>query len=132
VPVIKDPKRPNGQDGLTPLYIQQKYTALDSPLPVTSWDEGQLVIAEAEPTSAVAAINNIRTKYRLPAYAGTGSAADVKEERRRTLFLDGHRLGDILRYGAPYPFATGRNQKGVPYGDLTCLPLPSSETIGRP
>jgi hypothetical protein len=131
VPVIKDPTRANGQDGLTPLWVQKKYLALDASMPIATWDEAQLIIAEAEPASAVAAINAIRTKYALPAYAGTGSADDVKEERRRTLFLDGHRLGDILRYGAPYPFATGRNQKGVPYGDLTCLPLPSSETIGR-
>jgi hypothetical protein len=131
VPVIKDPKRANGQDGLTPLWIQQRYLALDASLPIATWDEAQLIIAEAEPASAVAALNAIRTKYALPAYTGTGSSDDVKEERRRTLFLDGHRLGDILRYGVPYPFATGRNQKGVPYGDLTCLPLPSSETIGR-
>jgi hypothetical protein len=129
VPVIKDPTRANGQDGLTPLWIQKKYLALESSLPLATWDEAQLIIAEAEPASAVAAINNVRTKYSLPAYAGTGSLDDIKEERRRTLFLDGHRIGDMLRYGIP--FASGKNQKGVSYGDLTCLPLPSSETIGR-
>jgi hypothetical protein len=129
VPVIKDPTRLNGQDGVTPLWIQKKYTALDSPLPVATWDEAQLIIAEAEPASAITAINNVRTKYNLPAYTGTGSLADIQEERRRTLFLDGHRLGDMLRYGIP--FATGKNQKGVSYGNLTCLPLPSSETNGR-
>jgi hypothetical protein len=131
VPVGTDPKRPKGQDGTTPLFLQLKYTALDSPMPIATWDEAQLIIAEADPASAVTAINNIRTKYSLPAYTGTGSAADVQEERRRTLFFDGHRIGDILRYGAPYSFATGKNQKGVPYGDRTCLPLPSSETNGR-
>lgn len=129
VPVIKDPTRANGQDGLTPLWIQKKYTALDSPLPVATWDEAQLIIAEAEPASAVSALNNIRSKYGLPAYTGVGSLADIQEERRRTLFLTGHRIGDMLRWGMP--FATGRNQKGVPYGDLTCLPLPSSETIAH-
>jgi hypothetical protein len=129
VPVVKDPVRRTGQDGLTELWIQKKYTALDSPLPVATWDEAQLIIAEAEPASAVAAINNIRAKYGLPAYTATGSLADVQEERRRTLFLDGHRIGDMLRYGIPFPI--GKNQKGVSYGDLTCLPLPSSETIGR-
>jgi hypothetical protein len=129
VPVIKDPKRANGQDGLTPLWIQTKYTALDSPLPIATWDEAQLIIAESDPASAVTALNAIRSKYGLPAYTGTGSLADIQEERRRTLFLDGHRIGDMLRW--KIPFATGRNQKGVPYGDLTCLPLPASETIGR-
>jgi SusD family. len=131
VPIATDPKRPFGQDGTTPLYLQQKYTTLDASMPIATWDEAQLIIAEAEPASAVPAINAIRTKYALPAYTGTGSADDVREERRRTLFFDGHRLGDILRYGAPYSFATGRNQKSVPYGDNTCLPLPASETNGR-
>jgi hypothetical protein len=130
VPVIKDPTRLNGQDGVTPLWIQKKYTALDSPLPLATWDEAQLILAEADPASTVTAITAVRTKYGLPPYAGTGSSADIQEERRRTLFLDGHRIGDMLRYGIP--FATGKNQKGVPYGNLTCLPLPSSETSGRP
>lgn len=129
VPVIKDPTRTNGQDGVTPLWIQKKYTALDSPLPVATWDEAQLILAEAEPASAVTAINALRAKYNLPAYTGTGTLADIQEERRRTLFLDGHRIGDMLRYGIP--FATGKNQKGVSYGNLTCLPLPPSETNGR-
>ena len=129
VQVIKDPTRVNGQDGVTPLWIQKKYTALDSPLPLATWDEAQLILAEADPASAVTAINAVRAKYNLPAYTGTGSLSDIQEERRRTLFLDGHRIGDMLRYGIPFP--TGRNQKGVPYGNLTCLPLPSSETAGR-
>ena len=129
VPVIKDPTRANGQDGLTPLWIQKKYTALDSPLPVATWDEAQLILAEADPASTVTAINAVRAKYNLPAYAGAGTLSDIQEERRRTLFLDGHRIGDMLRYAIP--FASGKNQKGVPYGNLTCLPLPSSETNGR-
>src|SRR5260221_453419 len=128
VPVVKD-SRTNGQDGITPLWIQKKYVALDSPLPLATWDEAQLILAEAEPASAVAAISAVRAKYSLPAYMGTGASTDIQEERRRTLFLDGHRIGDMLRYGIP--FATGKNQKGVSYGNLTCLPLPPSETNGR-
>lgn len=126
---VKDMKQ-SGQDGLTPLWTQQKFTALDAPLPVATWDEAQLIIAEAEGgQSAVDAINQIRAKYGLPVYTGAGTLDDIIEERRRTLFFDGHRIGDMLRYGIP--FATGRNQKGVLYGDLTCLPLPTSETLGR-
>ena len=129
VPVIKDPTRTNGQDGVTPLWIQKKYLALDSSMPIATWDEAQLILAEAEPASAVTALNAIRAKYSLPAYVGTGTLSDIQEERRRTLFLDGHRIGDMLRYGIP--FASGKNQKGVSYGNLTCLPLPPSETNGR-
>jgi hypothetical protein len=124
----------NGNDALTPLWFQKKYAAVDSPIPMATWDEAQLIIAEAEGgQSAVDAINRIRTKYALPAYVSGGTAAAITaqiiEERRRTLFLDGHSIGDHLRYGIP--FATGLNQKGVRYGDLTCLPLPPSETTGR-
>jgi hypothetical protein len=92
-----------------------------------------LIIAEAEGgDDAVTAINAIRDEYELPHYGG-GTDEEIMdpilEERRRTLFLDGHAIGDHLRYGIP--FATGLNQKGVRYGDLTCLPLPPSELSGR-
>jgi hypothetical protein len=124
----------NGQDALTPLWTQQKYTTTASPIPIATWDEAQLIIAESEGgQSAVDAINRIRTKYNLPQYAAGGTAAQIQaqivEERRRTLFLDGHAIGDHLRL--QIPFLTGVNQKGVRYGDLTCLPLPPSELVGR-
>jgi hypothetical protein len=129
---VRDEKR-NGQDALTPLWTQQKYTTVSSSIPIATWDEAQLIMAESEGgQGAVDAINRVRTKYALPLYAG-GTAAEIQaqiiEERRRTLFLDGHAIGDHLRYGIPFP--TGVNQKGVRYGDLTCLPLPPSEMIGR-
>jgi starch-binding outer membrane protein, SusD/RagB family len=131
VPVVNANR--NGQDALTPLWTQQKYKTVDAPIPMATWDEAQLIMAEAEGgQGAVDAINRIRTKYNLPLYAG-GTAdeisAQIREERRRTLFLDGHSIGDHLRNNIP--FATGVNQKGVRYGDLTCLPLPRAETSGR-
>jgi hypothetical protein len=129
---VRDANR-RGQDALTPLWTQSKYTATDSPIPLATWDEAQLILAEVEGgQGAVDAINRIRAKYGLPQYAGGTAAqvtAQVVEERRRTLFLDGHALGDHLRYGIP--FATGVNQKGVRYGENTCLPLPQAETSGR-
>jgi hypothetical protein len=80
----------------------------------------------------VDAINRIRTKYALPQYAG-GTAAEISaqiiEERRRTLFLDGHAISDHLRFNIP--FASGVDQKGVRYNDETCIPLPLSELTGR-
>jgi hypothetical protein len=122
-----------GQDALTPLWVQTKYPAVDSPMPIATWDEAQLIIAEAEGgQSAVDAINRLRRKYNLPQYAGGTAAeigAQIVEERRRTLFLDGHSIGDHLRL--KIPFATGLNHKGVRYGNATCLPLPLAETSGR-
>jgi hypothetical protein len=130
---VKNENR-NGQDALTPLWTQQKYTTTSSPIPIATWDEAQLIIAESEGgQSAVDVINRLRTKYNLPQYAAGGTAAEIQaqivEERRRTLFMDGHAIGDHLRL--QIPFLTGVNQKGVRYGDLTCLPLPPSELVGR-
>jgi starch-binding outer membrane protein, SusD/RagB family len=125
-----------GADAVTPVWGQGKYTSLSTPIPMATWDEAQLIIAEVEGgQSAVDAINRIRTKYNLPQYAAGGTAAQIRaqiiEERRRTLFYDGHRLGDQLRFGIP--FATGVNQKGVAYNEAaTCISLPLGETTGRP
>lgn len=122
-----------GIDAVTPAWTQGKYTGPDSPMPLATWDEAQLIIAEAEGgQSAVDAINRLRTKYALPQYAGGTPAeitAQIIEERRRTLFLDGHAINDHLRFGIP--FATGVDQKGVRYNDETCIPLPLSELNGR-
>jgi hypothetical protein len=122
-----------GIDAVTPEWTQGKYTAPESPLPLATWDEAQLIIAEAEGgQSAVDAINRIHTRYGLPAYGGGTDAqilAQIIEERRRSLWLDGHQINDHLRF--KIPFATGVDQKGVRYNDETCIPLPLSELTGR-
>ncbi len=123
-----------GQDAFTPLWTQQKYLATNAPLPIGSWDEAQLIIAEAKGgNDAVDAINRIRDKYSLPHYGGGTNEeieAQVIEERRRTLFLTGHRISDMLRFDIP--FATGANHKGTTYANNTCLPLPLAEAAGSP
>ncbi len=122
-----------GIDAVTPEWTQGKYAAPETPLPLATWDEAQLIIAEAElGQSAVDAINRIHTKYGLPAYAGGTDAqilTQVIEERRRSLWLDGHQINDHLRFNIP--FATGVDQKGVRYNNETCIPLPLSELTGR-
>ena len=122
-----------GIDAVTPHWSQGKYTSPDSPLPLATWDEAQLIIAEAEGgQSAVDAINRIHTKYNLPAYGGGTDAqilAQIIEERRRSLWLDGHQINDKLRFNIP--FASGFDQKGVRYNDETCIKLPQSELNGR-
>lgn len=132
---VPDPRVPvqnadrNGQDGFTPLWLQSKYTSDGSPIVLASGEEARLIVAEVEGgSSAVDIINELRERHSLPPYAG-GTAAEilqqVLEERRRELYLEGHRLNDMLRHDLP--FATGVNHKGVPYGDTTCLPLPDLE-----
>ena len=122
-----------GIDAVTPEWTQGKYTAPESPLPLATWDEAQLIIAEAElGQSAVDAINRIHARYSLPAYGGGSDAqimTQIIEERRRSLWLDGHQINDHLRFNIP--FATGVDQKGVRYNNETCIPLPLSELTGR-
>lgn len=123
-----------GQDNVSPLWLQAKYPLLTSPRVLAGWKEAQLIIAEARGgAEAVTAINRLRTAASLPAYASTDPvaiSAQVIEERRRELFLDGHRLGDMLRLRLP--FRTGVTIKGEPYGPITCIPLPATERRVNP
>ena len=75
----------------------------------------------------------------MPQYDVTGQTAaqvraQVIEERRRELFLEGHRLGDMRRFQVPLNPATGTTYTtgGGTYGDQTCFPLPDVEKINNP
>ena len=102
---------------------------------VASAIEAQYIIAEANGgvASTLAFVNAQRTANRQPAStAGTPDQilADLRDQRRREFYLDGHRLGDLRRYITQYntnQFPTGPN-----YGDVTCFPLPLSETNSNP
>jgi len=125
-----------GNDGVTPWYQQQKFTAGGSPIPIASWNEAQLIYAEAVGGQAgLDAINRVRSANKVPALSGpvpTGSDFTnlVLEERRRQLFSEGQRYGDMLRYNLP--FLSGTNRKGQTYSTLTCVPLPDVETQNNP
>jgi hypothetical protein len=122
-----------GQDGVTPQWNQNKYPAANSPIPIASGAEAQLIVAEARGgQEMINAINRLRTRHNLPQLAAgtTPSTALVLEERRRQLFTEGHRLGDMLRHNVPFP--TGANHKGQNYGPTTCLPLPDQERLNNP
>ena len=57
----------------------------------------------------------------------------IVDERRRELYLEGHRLGDLRRYNLPVLPAAGTPfQAGGVYGTLTCFPLPDVERINNP
>jgi hypothetical protein len=56
--------------------------------------------------------------------------AQVVEERRRALWLEGQRMNDMLRLHLP--FASGTAPNGHKYGTQTCFPLPLIERIGNP
>jgi hypothetical protein len=117
------------------LILQNKYTAYSSPIPMATWQEAQLIIAEAQGgQTAVAIINTLHSMAGLPPFTSSDPTAitkQVQQERSRELFLDGHRLYDMIRW--KLPFATGVDPyDGVTYGTSTCMPLPQSEINGNP
>jgi starch-binding outer membrane protein, SusD/RagB family len=135
----------NGTATGSRVFIPTKHNSLTAPIRVASYAEAQLIVAENAASTndipgAVRAINNARSRTPgLPDYVAPSGAtgADLRtqiiEERRREFFVEGHRLGDMRRYGlaftpaagTPYPF------NGV-YGPQTCFPLPDVERINNP
>jgi hypothetical protein len=135
--VVKDAGR-KANDGVTPLFQQQKFIAQlgGTPIPIASWNEAQLIYAEAVGgQNGLDAINRVRTANKVPTLAGpppTGQAFTdlILEERRRQLWLEGQRYSDMLRYNLP--FVMGTTLKGNTYSSLTCVPLPDVETRNNP
>jgi hypothetical protein len=142
--IVTDLNR-NGTATGSRIFLPGKSATNATPMRIASYAEAQLIIAEnaaatGDLPGAVTAINNARGRtpgvpvYVLPAGA---TAADVKsqiiEERRRELFAEGHRMGDLRRYGLTFlPAAGAPYQYGGVYGTLTCFPLPDVERINNP
>ncbi len=134
---VKDAGK-KANDGVTPLWQQQKFIAQTgaTPIPIASWNEAQLILAEAVGGQAgLDAINRVRTANGVPiitdpAPAGQAFIDLVLEERRRQLFSEGQRYSDMLRYNLP--FVKGTTLRGNTYSDLTCVPLPDVETRNNP
>lgn len=124
-----------GNDALTPLWLQTKYTARESPLRVASYDEARLIIAEAEMgRTAVDIINELHREAGLPPYDPATDGDLLQQiilERSRELWLEGHRLGDLLRFNLPFPSGV-QPWTGRPYGSTTCFPLPRVEIDNNP
>jgi starch-binding outer membrane protein, SusD/RagB family len=131
VPVLDAKKL--GQDVVTPFFQQQLYKTVSSPVPIASYAESQLILAEAstDQTEKLAALNRVRALNNISPLTGTVTDAVILEERRRQLFSQGQRYTDMLR--KKLPFQTGTNRKGQVYNDnLTCIPLPDVETQNNP
>lgn len=130
-------------------WAQLKYTTSAASIPMATGDEAQLIIAEADVTAnqanAIAIINAFRAKGNQGAYAGATDATSLKNEiidqRRRSLFLTGTHLGDIMRYNLTLAPTTGATfPAGLTYGSQACsasdqhlgLPLPDVERQNNP
>ena len=126
-------------DGVTPVWRANIYNSAASPIRLASYVEAQLIRAEAalaagNPGAAEGFIDAVRTAYSLPSYAtspgGAVTMAQLLEERRRTLFLQTHRLGDLINYNLPFKWAGGVDHKNRPVTSNTCFDLPDSELSG--
>lgn len=137
-----------GRTGTAPgsqIWTPNKYPAFTTPMPIARYAEAQLILADTRAasgdlTGAEAAINAARnTRAGMPQYSSAGQTqaqvqAQIIEERRRELFLEGHRLGDIRRYSLPLVPAPGTAYPGGggTYGTQDCFPLPDVERINNP
>jgi starch-binding outer membrane protein, SusD/RagB family len=120
-----------------PFWSQSKYPTRQSPIPVASWREARLIEAEIQGgQEAVDIINELHARVGLSDFNSADESeiqAQVLEERRRELFLEGHRLNDVLRFGlTPEPPPGTPYHWGGSYGSINCLPLPDVETNNNP
>jgi hypothetical protein len=121
----------------TDVYHQQKYGSLDEAIPLATYDEAQLIIAEIQGgATAVGIINDFHADAGLGTFSSTDEAEILDhliEERRVELWLEGHRFNDIERFGLPLVPAPGTPyRKGLDYGDARCFPLPDIEIRNNP
>lgn len=124
-----------------PIFYQTKYPDASSPMPLATYDEAQLIIAEAEIEAgrldqALLIINAFRSAAGQGPFLSADPAAirqELIEQRRRELFLEGQHLGDFIRYELPLDPAPGTPYHGSGvYGAQRCLPLPLVERQNNP
>lgn len=145
VPVQNMNRNSNGTN--VPQWAQLKYTAVASPIAVATGAEMQLLIAEADRQGATCAastqliIATFRTAgAQTPYVACTSAAADlaeIQDQRRRALWLQGTYLGDVIRYNLMISPSQGTatpwgQTYGPDAGNLQLLPLPDVERFNNP
>lgn len=122
-------------------FYQTKYGSVDAAIPLAKYQEAQLIIAEADIragnlATALPILNAERARGNQAAFAGTTQAqylAELIDQRRRELFLEGHHLGDAIRYSIPLQPAAGTpHHFGGTYGNQLCFPLPAAERLNNP
>jgi len=143
---VTDPRVPVVDEGMvadndvTPLFEQRKYSSRGSPLPLATWEEAQLIRAEAaldnDPQQTVDLINSLHAQADLPDFESSDPAEirdQLIEERKRELFLESHHLWDLRRFDIPLHPAPGTQfPQGGQYEDNVCLPLPDIERFNNP
>jgi len=124
-----------------PHFYQTKYPTTATPLPLATYEEAQLIIAEADIragslATALPIISASRARGGQAPFVGTTQAeylAELIDQRRRELFLESHHVGDVIRFGiALQPAAGAPYHFGGVYGNQICLPLPAAERLNNP
>ena len=123
---------PASLDGLSSNRDVWVYTSSTAPMPIIRNEELILIYAEANIQTndlgdAVTALNVIRTTHNLPVYSGAVTQAalitEMLNQRRYSLFYEGHRWIDMRRYNLLNTLPIDR-----PGDDIwTEFPLPVSE-----
>ena len=125
-------------DGRTPLWQETKYPTIESAIPIASWREAQLIVAEAAGgQTAVNIINALHARVGLGTFSSTDPVVirnQLLYERKAELFLESHSLGDLRQYNlplTPVPGAVFKDGSGT-YASQRCFPLPDVERLNNP
>lgn len=116
--------------------------ARDGYIKIATGLEAQYIIAEVDgPIATTLAFVNSRRAVggqTSVVLAGNALMAELREQRRRDLFMDGHRLSDLRRYLKYqnldlFPKGVYANSStGETFNPATCWPLPLAEIAGNP
>lgn len=133
---VTDQERGHPNTGIA-LWFAEKYSDAGSPVQLASWEEAQLIIAEAAIEAgnygqAESIFNTLRANAGLSPYMGAmdmaGMMDQLIEERAAEMFLEGHHLWDMRRLGfRAYPPIGQDDGFGAVYGNQLCFDLPATE-----
>lgn len=119
-----------GNSGAT-YYRQIKYPEDQSPIPVMTWQENNLMLAEVallsdnDPATALSLVNEVRTSHGISPLT-TIDQNTLIEERDKELFLTGTRVVDMRRFNIPF------TSPANPVGPWRYLPVPDNEINANP
>ena len=118
------------------MWATTKHSSLDSPVQVASWEEAQLIMAEAalgasQLQDAVDIINTLHGLVGLPDFVSS-DAAEIRTqliyERSAELFLEGQHMQDLERFNLTlFPAPGTPAYHGGFFNDQICFPLPQVE-----
>lgn len=125
----------SGWDPATPKAFEK-----GTKMRIASGLEARYIVAEAGGMSDAqlrAFIDERRAVGNQAAFTGTDLMAELREQRRRDFYMDGHRLGDLRRYLELYkvdqfPSGAHPNSEWGQYASAQSFAIPRAEKVGNP